>query len=84
MLKRYEVRIHLGEVVGFYLKLAAFSLVTALPLWLLENQLPGGNTLRLVVVLGIGGLGYLALAKAFKVDEITSIFEMISKKRKGR
>ena len=84
MLKRYEVRIALGEVVGFYLKLALFSLVTAVPLWLLENQLPGGNTLRLVVVLGVGGFGYLALAKAFKVDEITSIFEMISKKRKGR
>jgi putative peptidoglycan lipid II flippase len=84
MLKRYEVRIHLGEVVGFYLKLALFSLVTAVPLWLLENQLPDGNTLRLVVVLGVGGLGYLVLAKVFKVDEITNIFELISKKRKGR
>jgi peptidoglycan biosynthesis protein MviN/MurJ (putative lipid II flippase) len=84
LLRRYEVRIALGEVFGFYLKLAVFSLFTAVPLWLLGNRLPGGNTLRLAVVLLVGGLGYLGLAKIFKVDEITSVFETIKKKRKGR
>ena len=77
LLRRYGISIALGEVAGFYSKLVALSLIPALPLWLLENHLPGGNTLRLVIVLGIGGFGYLLVSKIFAVEEITNILEIL-------
>ena len=77
LLRRFSIRVHLGEVLGFYSKLAVLSLIPAIPLWLLENHLPGGNTLRLVLVLAIGGIGYLIVAKFSGVEEITNILEIL-------
>jgi putative peptidoglycan lipid II flippase len=72
LLRRYEIRISLAEVTGFYLKLIAIALATALPLRLIQSYLPGGNTLGLLIVLLVGGVGYLGLAHLARVDEVRS------------
>ena len=80
LLRRYEIEIHIPEVVGFYFKLALLSLVMALPIFFIQSHIPGGNTLRLILVLGICGLGYLGLAKVARVEEVGSVLEIFTRK----
>jgi putative peptidoglycan lipid II flippase len=77
LLHRYGIVLKLGEVVGFYLKLALIFTLVGLPLFLALPHLPGGNMVHLILVLAIGGLGYLGLAKAFKVREVSSAFALL-------
>jgi putative peptidoglycan lipid II flippase len=80
LLKRYGIAIKIPEVVGFYIKLALIAGVIALPLFFIQSHFPGGNTLRLIEVLGISGLGYLVLAKFAKVEEVHNLLEVFLKK----
>ena len=82
LLRRYEVRISISEVTGFYLKLGALALVVAVPVWFLRDLIPGGNIVRLVIVLVVCGLGYLALCKIARVSEITSAVQLISRRKR--
>ena len=82
LLRRYEVKISISEVTGFYLKLGALALVVAVPVWFLRDLIPGGNIVRLVIVLVVCGLGYLALCKIARVSEITSAVQLISRRKR--
>ena len=82
LLRRYEITISISEVIGFYLKLAALALIVAVPIWLLRNLIPGGNIVRLAVVLVVCGVGYLALCKIARVSEITSAVQLLARRRK--
>ena len=77
LLHRYEIKIHTGEIVGLYARLAGIYLCVAIPLRLLSSHIPGGNTLRLLVVLTISGLGYFGVAKLFKISEVGSTFRVL-------
>ena len=80
LLKRYEINIHLGEVVGFYCKLIALALTIMIPLYFLQVHIPGGNTIRLLSVLIISAVGYLGLAKFVKVAEVHNLLEVFTRK----
>lgn len=82
LLRRYEIDISISEVIGFYFKLTGLALLVALPTWFIRDSLPGGNTLRLIIVLGICGLGYLALCRLTRVSEITSAVEVLTSRKK--
>ncbi|MEI6649389.1 MAG: murein biosynthesis integral membrane protein MurJ [Actinomycetes bacterium] len=81
LLRRYDVRVHIGETVGFYAKLVVLALLVAVPMRLLVGYLPGGNTLHLIFVLGVSGLGYVALAQLMGITEVASAIQLL---RKGR
>jgi len=82
LLRRYEIRISLAEVIGFYLKLIAIALATALPLRLIQSYLPSGNTLGLLIVLLVGGVGYLGLAHLARVDEVRNALNFLRPTKK--
>ena len=77
LLRRYGIFIKLSEISGLYLRLAGIFLVIALPLRLALRFIPGGNTLHLVVVLVIAGLGYVGAARVFKIEEVGSAFKLL-------
>ena len=77
LLHRYNIQIHIGEVAGLYLRLAGIFLVIAIPLRLALRFIPGGNTLHLLVVLVIAGLGYIGAARIFKIEEVGSAFNLL-------
>jgi len=77
LLHRYNIRIHVGEVAGLYLRLAGIFLIIALPLRVALRFIPGGNTLHLLVVLAIAGLGYIGAARVFKIEEVGSAFNLL-------
>ena len=77
LLRRYEIWIHGGEIIYFYLKLAATFLLIAMPLRLVEPSLPGGNILHLVLVLLVSGVGYFGIAKLLKVTEVQSTVSLL-------
>ena len=77
LLRRYGIWIHGGEIVGFYLKLAATFLLVAIPLRLVEPMIPGGNILHLAAVLLLSGLGYFGVARIFKVTEVGSTLSLL-------
>ena len=77
LLHRYNIRIHLGEIAGLYLRLAGIFLVIALPLRVALRFIPGGNTVHLLVVLAIAGLGYIGAARVFKIEEVGSAFKLL-------
>ena len=76
LLRRYGIGIHTGEIVGLYARLAMIYTAIAVPLYLVMGHIPGGNTVRLLSVLLISGLGYLGLAKVFKVSEVSGLFNL--------
>jgi putative peptidoglycan lipid II flippase len=82
LLRRCEVKISISEVAGFYLKLGAIALLVAVPVWLLRDLIPGGNIARLSIVLVVCGIGYLALCKIARVNEITSAVQLIARRKK--
>jgi putative peptidoglycan lipid II flippase len=82
LLRRYEITIEISEVIGFYLKLTTLALLIAVPVWFLRDLIPGGNIVRLAVVLLVSGIGYLTLCKIARVSEITSAVQLLARRRK--
>jgi putative peptidoglycan lipid II flippase len=82
LLRRYEIRIKIKEITGLYTRLALIYGVVALPLYLVMGNLPGGNTVKLILVLGLSGLGYLLLAKTFKITEVGAAFSLFMRPRR--
>jgi hypothetical protein len=82
LLRRYEIKISISEVIGFYLKLTLLALLVAVPIWFLRDLIPGGNIVRLLIVLGVCGISYLALCKIARVSEITSAVQLLARRRK--
>jgi peptidoglycan biosynthesis protein MviN/MurJ (putative lipid II flippase) len=82
LLRRFEIKLSISEVTGFYLKLGAIALVVAVPVWFLRDLIPGGNIVRLTIVLVVCGIGYLALCKIARVSEITSAVQLLARRRK--
>jgi hypothetical protein len=77
LLRRYNIHIALGEIAGFYLRLAGIFLVIAIPLRLTLRFIPGGNAIHLLFVLAIAGLGYIGAARVFKIEEVGSAFKLL-------
>jgi putative peptidoglycan lipid II flippase len=82
LLRRYNIVIRSGEITSFYLRLALIYSAVAIPLYLVMGKIPGGNTLKLLVVLSVSGLGYLGIAKTFKIAEVGAAFAVFL--RRGR
>jgi len=81
LLRRYKIDIQIGEITGLYARLALLYGAVAVPLFLVRNHIPGGNTVRLLVVLSVSGLGYLALARAFKIAEVGAAFALFLRRK---
>ena len=81
LLRRHQVVIHLSEIVWLYLKLITLALLCAIPARLAIPYLPGGNTVHLLFVLTSCGVGYILLARFFKIEEVSNTFAIL---RKGR
>lgn len=82
LLRRYEINIQLGEIVGLYARLAGIYTVIALPLYCLMGHLPGGNLIKLLVVLLVSALGYIGLARFFKVEEVAGLLGLFIRSKK--
>jgi hypothetical protein len=82
LLRRYEIRISIAAVSGFYSKLSALALVVATPVWFFQDSIPGGNIVRLAIVLITCGLTYLALCRIARVSEITSALEVLLRRKR--
>ncbi len=77
LLHRYRIFIKTREIVGLYSRLAGIFLIIAIPLRFLEAQIPGGNTIRLMVVLAISAVGYFGAARLFRITEVGSTFRVL-------
>ena len=82
LLRRYKIEIRTQEIAGLYLRLGAMYAAVALPLYFIMGHIPGGNTFRLLVVLVFSGLGYLGLARTFKIAEVGAAFSLFLKRRR--
>ena len=81
LLRRHRIDIHTKEITGLYLRLAGIYTLIALPLYFAMGHIPGGNSVKLLFVLGVSGLGYFGLAKAFKIPEVGAAFSLFIKPR---
>ena len=82
LLKRYKIAIRTKEITGLYGRLALIYSAVAIPLYLIMGHIPGGNTFQLIVVLLFSGLGYLGLARTFKIAEVGTAFSLFLKPRR--
>ena len=81
LISRHKINLPVGAIALFYLKLAAvFALVIA-PIWLIRDQIPGGNVIELIIVIGISAVFYLLIAKLLKITEVTSLINVIRGRR---
>jgi putative peptidoglycan lipid II flippase len=77
LLRRYGVGIRTNEITGLYLRLGAIYAGVAVPLYFVMGHIPGGNTVKLLLVLLLSGLGYLGLAKTFKISEVGATLSLL-------
>ena len=82
LLRRFSIAIRIREITNLYLRLAVIFSIIALPLYLVMGDIPGGNTFKLLVVLGVSGLGYLGLAKIFKITEVGAALSLFVRSRR--
>lgn len=85
LLEKRSGTIEKSGLISSYLKYATAALLVLLPLYFVTSRLqnssfPGGNVLLLAMVLAISCLGYLALAKALKIREISETLQLILKR----
>jgi len=50
---------------------------------LIMGKIPGGNNAKLLVVLSVSGLGYLGIAKAFKIAEVGAALAVLLRRRRS-
>jgi putative peptidoglycan lipid II flippase len=81
LLRRYQIDIRTKEITGLYLRLAGIYSLIALPLYFIMGHIPVGNSVKLFIVLAVSGLGYLGLAKTFKIPEVGAAFSLFFKPR---
>jgi putative peptidoglycan lipid II flippase len=81
LISRHQVNLPIGSIVFFYLKLALISAVVITPLWLLREQIPGGNLIQLLTVIGISAVFYLLVARFLKITEVTYLIKVIKGRR---
>ncbi len=81
LLHRYAINIRTREITGLYLRLAGIYSLIAIPLYFVMGHIPGGNTIKLFIVLAVSGLGYLGLAKRFRIPEVGAAFSLFFKPR---
>ncbi len=84
LLRRYEIVIHIEEITGLYMRLAGIYCLVAVPLYFVMGHIPGGNTVKLLIVLTVSGLGYLGLAKTFRIPEVGTAFSLFLKPERRR
>ena len=77
LIGRHKVNLPIGVIVFFYLKLALVAAVVITPLWLLRGQIPGGNLIQLLIVIGVSAVLYLLIAKFLKITEVTYLIKVI-------
>ena len=82
LLRRFSIVIRIQEITSLYLRLAVIYSIIAIPLYLVMGDIPGGNTFKLLVVLGVSGLGYLGLAKIFRITEVGSALSLFVRPRR--
>ncbi|MEY4380544.1 MAG: hypothetical protein RLZZ378_947, partial [Actinomycetota bacterium] len=61
----------------FYTKLMLVTGIGLLPLWLLRNQIPGGNFLQLILVLVATSLIYILRSRLLKIDEVSDAVKLL-------
>ena len=81
LIGRHKVNLPIGVIVFFYLKLALVAAVVITPLWLLRGQIPGGNLIQLLIVIGVSAVLYLLIAKFLKITEVTYLIKVIKGRR---
>ena len=76
-LARHGLRIRLRPILYFYTKLMLVTGIGLLPLWLLRNQIPGGNFLQLILVLMVTSLIYILTSRLLKIDEVSDAVKLL-------
>lgn len=80
-IKHHGINLPIVKLLLFYIKVLVIFSTILLPLWLIKEQLPGGNLIQLLTVIAVSTLLYLGASKLFKVQELTSLIKVI---RSGR
>ena len=81
LISRHKVNLPVGAIAFFYFKLAAIFALVIAPIWLVREQIPGGNVIELILVIGISAVFYLLIAKLLKITEVTSLIKVITGRR---
>jgi putative peptidoglycan lipid II flippase len=78
LISKHKINLPLPAITLHYLRLLSIFALSIAPLFLLRNQLPGGNLIQLLIVLVISSAIYLALGFIFKIKEIKSAIRILT------
>ena len=78
LISKHNVNLPIPAIVLHYLKLLGIFALSISPLFLLREQLPGGNLIQLLIVLVISTVLYLIIGFVFKIKEIKSAIRILT------
>jgi putative peptidoglycan lipid II flippase len=79
LIRKHQVNLAISAIALHYFKLLTIFAVVIIPLFLIQSSLPGGNLIQLILVMVISTTLYLALGFIFKIKEIKSAVELLSR-----
>ena len=78
LIKRHQVRLPITSIILYYLKLITVFGLIITPVWLLRDQIPGGNLISLILVITVPGVLYLLIARLLKITEVTDLLKVFT------
>jgi putative peptidoglycan lipid II flippase len=79
LIRKHQVNLVISAIALHYFKLLMLFSVAIIPLFLIQSSLPGGNLIQLILVMVISTTLYLVLGFVFKIKEIKSAVELLSR-----
>jgi putative peptidoglycan lipid II flippase len=79
LIRKHQINLAIPAIALHYFKLLMLFSVAIIPLFLIQSSLPGGNLIQLILVMVISTTLYLALGFIFKIKEIKSAVELLSR-----
>jgi putative peptidoglycan lipid II flippase len=79
LISKHKVTLPIPAITLHYLRLLAVFAISIIPLFILRESIPGNNLVQLIVVLFVSCLIYLLLGFLFKIKEIKSAINILTR-----
>jgi putative peptidoglycan lipid II flippase len=81
LIKKHQVILKTKSLIQFYIRIFVISILVILPFWFSLRILPGGNIIKLSIVVVGSALCFILAARMLKVTEVSDLIKVFIAKK---
>jgi putative peptidoglycan lipid II flippase len=81
LIKKHQVILKTKSLIQFYIRIFVISILVILPFWFSLSILPGGNIIKLSIVVVGSALCFILAARMLKVTEVSDLIKVFIAKK---